>query len=73
MIMTIRDRCQRTRVSIAIQFTSQFLPPSSENACSKRQEFAVISDTTYVAEPLSGRDRRDSFVVQVPRSLRPDG
>ena len=34
------------RVSVAIQFTSQVLPPSSENACSKRQEFAVMSDQT---------------------------
>src|SRR5258708_7556716 len=35
-----------TRVSIAIQFTSQFLPPSSENACSKRHESGVTSDIT---------------------------
>src|SRR5467141_3883422 len=35
-----------TRVSIAIQFTSQLLPPSSENACSKRHESEVISETT---------------------------
>ena len=33
-------------MSIAIQFASQVLPPSSENACSKRHELAVISDMT---------------------------
>src|SRR6266487_1291823 len=36
-----------TRVSIAIQFTSQVLPPSSENACSKRPESGVMSDQTF--------------------------
>src|SRR5215813_2405455 len=35
-----------TRVSVAIQFTSHVLPPSSENACSKWQEFGVISEMT---------------------------
>src|SRR6266498_2593607 len=34
------------RVSMAIQFTSQVLPPSSENACSKRHEPGVMSDIT---------------------------
>jgi hypothetical protein len=34
------------RVSTAIQFTSQVLPPSSENACSKRHESGVMSDHT---------------------------
>ena len=36
-----------TRVSVAIQFTSQVLPPSSENACSKRHESGVMSDQTF--------------------------
>src|SRR5215468_11190323 len=35
-----------TRVSVAIQFTSQVLPPSSENACSKRHEFGVMFEIT---------------------------
>ncbi|MBA3583576.1 MAG: hypothetical protein H0W36_03435 [Gemmatimonadetes bacterium] len=34
------------RVSTAIQFTSQVLPPSAENACSKRQDVGVISEMT---------------------------
>src|SRR2546425_10417733 len=34
------------RVSVAIQFTSHVLPPSSENACSKRHEFGVMSEMT---------------------------
>src|SRR6266702_3899668 len=34
------------RVSTAIQFTSQILPPSSENDCSNRQEFEVMSEMT---------------------------
>src|SRR5258705_1310328 len=45
-----------TRVSIAIQFTSQVLPPSSENACSNRHEFGVMSEITNrtkIARPLS--------------------
>jgi hypothetical protein len=45
-----------TRVSVAIQFTSHVLPPSSENACSKRHEFAVTSDMTNrtkIARPLN--------------------
>src|SRR5262249_16650952 len=33
-----------TLVLVAIQFTSQVLPQSSENACSKRHEFGVMSD-----------------------------
>src|SRR5260370_35558158 len=33
-----------TRVSVALQLTSQVLPPSSENACSKRHESGVVSD-----------------------------
>src|SRR5580704_3616870 len=36
-----------TRVSTAIQFTSQVLPPSSENACSKRHDSAEMSDQTF--------------------------
>jgi hypothetical protein len=36
-----------TRVSTAIQFTSQVLPPSSEKACSKRHESAEMSDQTF--------------------------
>jgi len=46
-----------TRVSTAIQFVSQVLPPSSENACSKRHEFAVMSDHTLrtrIIRPLNG-------------------
>ena len=35
-----------TRVSVATQFTSQVLPPSSENACSKRQDSGVTSEIT---------------------------
>src|SRR5262245_34150872 len=45
-----------TRVSIAIQFTSQVFPPSSENDCSKRQEFGVMSEIrkrTKIARPLN--------------------
>src|SRR4030095_8094581 len=34
------------RVSVPLQFTSQVLPPSSENACSKRHEFGVMSEIT---------------------------
>src|SRR5262249_20069706 len=34
------------RVSVAIQLTSQVLPPSSENACSKRHEFGVMFEIT---------------------------
>src|SRR5260370_39160086 len=34
------------RVSVAIQFTSQVLPPSSENACSKWADVGVISEMT---------------------------
>jgi hypothetical protein len=44
------------RVSVAIQFTSQVLPPSSENACSNRHEFGVMSEITNrtkMARPLS--------------------
>src|SRR5581483_10357926 len=36
-----------TRVSVAIQLTSHVLPPSSENACSKRHEVEVMSDQTF--------------------------
>src|ERR1700677_1759168 len=36
-----------TRVSVAIQLTSQLLPPSSENACSNRHESGVMSDQTF--------------------------
>ena len=35
-----------TRVSVAIQFTSQVFPPSSENDCSKRHEVGVMSEIT---------------------------
>src|SRR5215831_18614870 len=51
--MRIGGECQRalsgssfTRVSVAIQLTSQVLPPSSENACSKRHEFGVMFEIT---------------------------
>src|ERR1700682_976860 len=46
-----------TRVSVAIQFTSQVLPPSSEKACSKWHEFGVMSEMTNrtkMALPLNG-------------------
>ena len=32
-----------TRVSMAIQFTSQVLPPSVENDCSNLQDFDLVS------------------------------
>src|SRR5215813_12471990 len=61
--MRIGGECQRalsgsffTRVSVAIQLTSQVLPPSSENACSKRHEFGVMSEITNrtkMARPFS--------------------
>jgi hypothetical protein len=35
-----------SRVSVAIQFTSQVLPPSSEKACSKRHESGVMPEMT---------------------------
>src|SRR6266568_1035034 len=44
-----------TRVWSVIQFTSQVLPPSSENDCSKCGEFEVISDQinrTRIALPF---------------------
>jgi hypothetical protein len=36
-------------VSIAIQFTAQVLPLSSENACPKRHEFVVMPDQIFPA------------------------
>src|SRR5262245_55653929 len=33
---------RRHRVNVALQFTSQVLPPSAENACSKRNEVGVM-------------------------------
>jgi hypothetical protein len=42
-------------VSVTITFTSQVLPPSTENACSKRHEVAVMTDTsnrTRIVLPL---------------------
>lgn len=44
-----------SRVSTATQLSSQVLPPSSEKACSKRMESAVIGvmmNRTTVARPL---------------------
>src|SRR4029077_10796369 len=44
-----------TRVSTAIQLTSQVLPPSSEKDCSKWQEIGVMSEITNrtkMARPL---------------------
>lgn len=42
-----RDRALAPqRVNDAIQFASQVLPPSSENACSSRNDFAVMSEKT---------------------------
>src|SRR5260370_21923835 len=46
-----------TRVSVAIQFTSQVLPPSSENACSTWEEFGAMSEMTNrtsMVLPLNG-------------------
>jgi hypothetical protein len=37
---------RESSVSLAIQLTSQVLPPSAENACSKRQEVGVMSKIT---------------------------
>src|SRR5580700_8450834 len=54
-----------TRVSVAIQFTSQVLPPSAENACSKWQEAGVTSDQTCRTKmffPLN-----DSLSMNSPR------
>jgi hypothetical protein len=45
-----------TRVSVAIQFSSQVFPPSSENDCSKRHEAGVMSEITNrtkIARPFS--------------------
>jgi hypothetical protein len=43
-----------TRVWLVIQFTSQVLPPSSENDCSKWAEFGVMSDQTYrIKKPIA--------------------
>src|SRR5687767_8921544 len=45
-----------TRENVAIQFASQFLPPSFENACSSRNEFAVMSEKmkrTKMARPFN--------------------
>ncbi len=53
----LRELPHFTRVSTAIQFVSQVLPPSSENDCSKRHEFAVMSIHTLrtrIIRPLNG-------------------
>lgn len=45
-----------TRVSVAIQLISQLLPPSAENACSKRHESAEthsMTNRTKIDRPLS--------------------
>src|SRR5229473_1518425 len=45
-----------TRVWSVIQFTSQVLPPSSENDCSKWGEFVVVSaqiNRTRIALPFN--------------------
>jgi len=41
-----------TRASVAIQFTPQVVPPSSENACSEQHEFGV--STTMNKESKAG-------------------
>jgi hypothetical protein len=44
-----------TRVSIAIQFTSQVLPPSAENDCSNLQDSVLMSEMmkrTRTGRPL---------------------
>ena len=51
------------RVSVAIQFTSQVLPPSGEKDCSKRQEFGVTFDQTFrtkTLRPLKGSVSKNS-------------
>src|SRR5258708_35567026 len=51
------------RVSVATQLTSQLLPPSSENACSKRHEFVVmfdITNRTRMARPIRGSWSKNS-------------
>jgi hypothetical protein len=35
-----------SRVNVARQFTSHDLPPSAENACSKRKDVGVMSENT---------------------------
>src|ERR1700676_3340668 len=53
------------RVSTAIQLTSQVLPPSSENDCSKRHESAVMSDQTLRTRIV--RPSKDSWSKNSPR------
>src|SRR6266849_6159744 len=65
----VRPHCSHTqiRVSTAIQFTSQVLPPSAENDCSNRQEFDVMSEMTNrtrIVRPL-----RVSWLKNSPRSF----
>ena len=58
------------RVSTAIQFTSHDAPPSSENACSKRQDVAVISEITK--RTRIGRPSNDSSEWNSPRPSSKD-
>lgn len=46
MRITIKRRHSAARVTSDIQFTSQVFPPSTENACSKCAELAVMLDQT---------------------------
>jgi len=54
-----------TRVSIATQLTSQVLPSSSEKACSKRHDVAVMSEMTKRSR--MGRPLNVSLSKNVPR------
>ncbi len=53
------------RVSSAIQFTSQLLPPSSEKDCSKWQESALMSDQTLRTRMV--RPLKSSWSKNSPR------
>jgi serine/threonine protein kinase len=51
------------RVSVAIQFTSQVLPPSPEKDCSKRHESGVMTKMTkrtWIARPFSSSWSKNS-------------
>src|SRR5437667_10095158 len=52
-------------MNIMTQFVSQVLPPSSENACSKRLEFGVISEKPFRARII--RPLNSSWSKNSPR------
>jgi hypothetical protein len=58
-----------TRVTFEIQFTSQVLPPSSENDCSKWAAFGVMSDQTYRVSIVLPFILLCVWVVVVPKDL----